>query len=259
MSEIALRELSAYLDEYLRVTEIPDYPPALNGVQFHHIGPVRRIAAAVDASLRTIDGAIAAGANALLVHHGLFWAGVQRVRGTQYERMRRLFANDIAVYSAHLPLDVHSVHGNSRLLATELGLSAVDGFGRYETVYCGIRGVADITTASVHERLRAFAQRHGGDAIATPFAAARRTRHWAVCSGAGASRDTLEEAAALGIDTLIVGEGPHWTAVDAIDSGIVVIYGGHYATETLGVCSLAAHIEERFGVPWTFIPAPTGL
>ncbi|HKS07607.1 MAG TPA: Nif3-like dinuclear metal center hexameric protein [Gemmatimonadaceae bacterium] len=259
MSKQPLAELTGHLDRLLRVAETPDYPPALNGLQLANSGTVRRVAAAVDASLRTIDGAIAAGADLLLVHHGLFWAGAQRVDGVQYQRLHRLFTHDVAVYSAHLPLDVHPVHGNSRLLAIELGLVPTDGFAMFEGVFCGVRGESTVRTNALHDRLRTFARSHGGDAIATPFPPERETRRWAICSGAGASRETLHEAAAFGVDTLIVGEGPHWTAVDAIDAGLVVMYAGHYATETLGVCSLAAHIEREFGVPWAFIAAPTGL
>ena len=259
MTPHSVTEIATYLDQHLRIADVPDYPPALNGLQLSHAGPVRRIAAAVDTSVRTIEATIEAGANLLLVHHGLFWAGLQRIDGHHYERLRQLLAHDIAVYSAHLPLDAHPVHGNSRLLALELGLEPTGGFAPYEGVFCGVRGEAQIPTASVHERLRAFARSHGGDAIATSFEPGRETRRWAVCSGAGASRDTLNEAASLGIDTLIVGEGPHWTAVDATDMGLVILYGGHYATETLGVRSLAAQLEREFGVPWTFVAAPTGL
>ena len=87
----------------------------------------------------------------------------------------------------------------------------------------------------------------------------RRTRAWGICTGGGASSDTLREARERGLDTLIVGEGPHHTAVEADDSGIAVIYAGHYATETLGVRALAAHLSDRFGMPWVFLEAPTGL
>jgi putative NIF3 family GTP cyclohydrolase 1 type 2 len=86
-----------------------------------------------------------------------------------------------------------------------------------------------------------------------------RTRRWAICSGSGANADTLREAVDGGIDTLIVGEGPHWTAVDAIDSGITVFYAGHYATETLGVRAIAERVSGAFGIPWCFVDAPTGL
>jgi putative NIF3 family GTP cyclohydrolase 1 type 2 len=80
-----------------------------------------------------------------------------------------------------------------------------------------------------------------------------------MCSGAGASIDTLREAAERGIDTLIVGEGPHHTAVEAAERGMVVIYAGHYATETPGVQALAAELERAFGLPWSFVGEPTGL
>jgi putative NIF3 family GTP cyclohydrolase 1 type 2 len=80
-----------------------------------------------------------------------------------------------------------------------------------------------------------------------------------MCTGAGASSETLAEARESGVDTLIVGEGPHWTAVAAEDYDICVIYAGHYATETLGVQAIAAKVGEAFHVPWSFIHLPTGL
>lgn len=259
MTALKIGDIAAYLDTYLRVESVPDYAPALNGLQLSHQGPVRRVAAAVDLSRRTIDGAIAAEANVLLVHHGMFWAGLERMDGPYYDRIRKLISGDIAVYAAHLPLDVHDVHGNSRLLAAKLGLTPAGGFALHEGVYCGVRGESDVETATLLERFQAFSQVHRGDVRATGFDSARRTQRWAICSGSGASQETLREASALGVDTLLVGEGPHWTAVDAEERGLVIMYGGHYATETLGVCSLAAHLEEQFGVPWTFVPAPTGL
>ena len=89
--------------------------------------------------------------------------------------------------------------------------------------------------------------------------AQRRTRRWALCTGAGASSDTLREASSAGVDTLIVGEGAHHTAVEASELGIAVLYVGHYATETFGVRALGEEIERTFGIPWSFVAAPTGL
>ena len=85
------------------------------------------------------------------------------------------------------------------------------------------------------------------------------TRRWGMCTGAGASADTLREAAELRLDTLIVGEGPHHTAVQAMDSGLTILYAGHYATETLGVTAIAEELAGHFGVRASFIEAPTGL
>jgi dinuclear metal center YbgI/SA1388 family protein len=255
----SLDSIAAHLDALLRVREIPDYPPALNGVQLANTSDVVRVAAAVDLSRRTIEGAIAEGANLLLVHHGMFWGGLQPIRGPFYERVALLLRHDIAVYAAHLPLDAHQTLGNNVLLARELGLEPSAGFARYQTVDVGVQGSADVTTAELVERTRRFARTHGGEVRTSDVPPGRRTRRWAICTGAGASADTLRECVRDGIDTLVVGEGPHWTAVDAAELGLAIIYAGHYATETLGVRALAAHVAETFGVPWTFIDAPTGL
>lgn len=254
-----LRAISERLDAVLRTRETPDYPPAVNGIQLENRSEIRGVAVAVDCSLRTIDGAIASGANLLIVHHGLLWGGVQPIRGALYERLYRLLASDVAVYSSHLPLDAHPDLGNNVLLAAALGLVPDGGFARFQGMEIGVRGASDVTTGEIVARADAFAKPHGGRALATPFDSSRRTRRWGICTGAGASADTLREAVALGLDTLIVGEGPHWTAVDAPELGLVVIYAGHYATETLGVQALGRLVEREFGLSWRFIEAPTGL
>ena len=109
------------------------------------------------------------------------------------------------------------------------------------------------------EQARALAAEFGGTLVATPFDAERVTRRWAICSGSGADSNTLREAATRGFDTLIVGEGPHHTAIEARELGIVILYAGHYATETLGVRALAELTANRFGLTSTFIHAPSGL
>lgn len=256
---IPLDAIARHLDTLLRTADVPDYPGALNGVQVEHFGPVQRCAAAVDASLRTIQGAIDAGANLLIVHHGLFWSGAQPLRGRYLDRIRRLLANDVAVYSSHLPLDLHPALGNNALLAEALGLEPSDGFAQFQTVNVGVAGRSDIETSLLADRVRAIAEREGGSLVTVGITPGRRTKRWAICTGAGASSDTLREAATQGIDTLIVGEGPQHTAVDAPELGIAVLYGGHYATETFGVRALGAEVERMFGIPWSFIAAPTGL
>ena len=251
--------IARFLDELLHTSETPDYPGALNGLQLAHRGEIRRIAAAVDLSRRAIEGAIAADANLLLVHHGMFWGGAQPIRGAQYDRLTMLIGNDIAVYSSHLPLDAHPDFGNNVLLARELGLLPERGVARYQGLEIGVQGSADIPTTELATRAREFAARHAGNTVVTPLEPGRLTRRWAICTGAGASAETLREAVAGGVDTLIVGEGPHWTAVDGPESGLAIIYAGHYATETLGVSALAAHLTERFAIPSIFVEAPTGL
>ena len=255
-----LRAIAGRLDEVLRTAEIADYPTAVNGIQLENRGEIRGVAVAVDCSRRTIEGAIAAGANLMIVHHGLLWGGVQPIRGALYERLYRLLAGDVAVYSSHLPLDAHPELGNNVLLAAELGLVPNGGFARWKgNVEIGVSGDADVDTAELAARADAFARRHGGSVRHTPFPAGRRTRRWGICSGAGASMDTLREASERGLDTIVVGEGPHHTAVEAPERDLVVIYAGHYATETLGVQAAARLVEARLGVPWSFVGEPTGL
>ena len=254
-----LPEIAGYLETLLAISTTPDYPPALNGVQVGHQGPVHRIAAAVDASLRTITMAAEARANLLLVHHGLFWGGLRPLTGTHETRVRALFAHDIALYSAHLPLDAHYTFGNSALLAKELGLTVSGGFAKHQQIFCGVRGEADVDTLELSARVAAWSAPLGHHTVVSAIPPGHRTRRWAICSGSGAQVETLREAYATGVDTLIVGEGPHWSAVEAEESGLVIIYAGHYATETLGVKALAAHLSERFGVQWEFLHAPTGL
>jgi len=254
-----LAAIASHLDTVLGTETIPDYPGAFNGVQLANDGPITHIAASVDVSRRVIDAAIRSRANLLLVHHGMMWGGAQRITGATYDRLRLLLAHNIAVYSSHLPLDAHPTFGNNVLLAGTLGLEPSGGFARYRTIDVGVRGECDCATTSLFSRADAFARMHGGVARSTEIAPARRTRRWGICTGAGASSETLLEAEALDLDTIVVGEGPHHTAVAADDAGLVVIYAGHYATETLGVHALAEHLTSTFDIPSTFIAAPTGL
>ena len=259
MTGVNLADIARHLGELLDTASIPDYPPALNGIQVGHRGPVQRVAAAVDCSQRTIDLAAAAGANLLLVHHGLFWNGLQPVTGPHEARLRALFAADMALYSSHLPLDAHPTFGNSALMARGLGLTPTGGFARHHHVYCGVRGDDVISTTELVDRVREWAAPLGHHVVASMVPNGHRTRKWAICSGAGAQVENLREAYETGVDTLIVGEGPHWSAIDAEEHGVVLVYAGHYATETTGIRALARHVGETFHLPWSFVHAPTGL
>jgi dinuclear metal center YbgI/SA1388 family protein len=256
----ALAQLAEFLDSMLNIAGIPDYPNALNGVQLENIGDIERIATAVDFSTETANGAINAGARLLLVHHGMFWGGVQAITGHRHRRLWNLVTHDVAVYAAHLPLDVHPQIGNNALLAARLGLTPSGGFARFQSIDVGLNGESDTPTRLLSERAAALAAEHHGSFVATPFSGEDRvTRRWGICTGAGADSATLREAAQRGLDTLIVGEGPHHTAVEARELGIVILYAGHYATETLGVRALGDRLAEHFGLTSTFIDAPSGL
>ena len=124
---------------------MPDYPGAFNGLQVESRSPIERIAAATDASLSTIEGAAEAEAQLLLVHHGLFWGDPLPLTGVSYRRVRALLDADMALYSAHLPLDVHPEVGNNVLLARALDLSIEGRFGRSQgDVEIGVWAAADL-------------------------------------------------------------------------------------------------------------------
>ncbi len=254
-----LASIVPWLDDVLQTSATPDYSGAHNGLQLEHTGPVRRVAAAVDFSLRSVEQAAAGDANLLIVHHGMFWTGAQPICGTYHRKLKLLIDHDIAVYSSHLPLDRHETLGNNVLLAAALGLIPTTGWYAYKGVNVGTVAECDLSTRELAEHVRRFSHGHDHHAVITPYAEARRTRRVAICTGGGASTESLHEAIAIGADTLIVGEGPHHTAVDAEESGLVVMYAGHYATETLGVQALAKAVSERWQLPWAFLPAPTGL
>ncbi|MBK8245913.1 MAG: Nif3-like dinuclear metal center hexameric protein [Gemmatimonadetes bacterium] len=258
MSVPTAAQVAGLLDERLASSGFPDYPPALNGLQLDHQGPVRKVVAAVDFSRRTIDAAIAAGGNLLLLHHGMFWGGNQRLVGHHYERLRDLLSHDIAVYASHLPLDAHLELGNCAQLARRLGLTVSGRFGQYQGVPIGVMGEADLPLMDLLSRAHAFSVALGGGARASHEVAGQHCHRWAVITGAGADATTLREARACGIDTLIVGEGPHHTTVDAAELGVTVIYAGHYATETLGVQALLELVGREFGLPTEFLYLPTG-
>jgi dinuclear metal center YbgI/SA1388 family protein len=252
-------ELAEYADGLLESATIPDYSGAVNGLQLENRSEIRGVVAAVDFSTRAINSAIGTKANLLVVHHGMFWEAPAPIQGSSYRRLRLLIENDIAVYSSHLPLDRHPTLGNNVLLARQLGLEPSGDFARFEGISIGVSGDSEIETAVLVERARQFAKSYESELRTTPFEKNRRTKRWAICSGAGASADTITEAREKRIDTLIVGEGPHWTAVYAEESDLVILYAGHYATETLGVRALVEHLGTRFALPSWFVSAPTGL
>jgi dinuclear metal center YbgI/SA1388 family protein len=254
-----IHDLAEYADTFLETETTPDYPGALNGIQLENRSEITGIAAAVDFSTRAINGAIAAKANLLVVHHGMFWDAPASIKGPSYRMLRLLIENDIAVYSSHLPLDRHPTLGNNVLLAKRFGLKPTATFAGFQGIFIGVSGESDIETAALTEQTREFARSYGSEIRTTLIASSRKTKRWAVCTGAGASTETLKQAREMKIDTLIVGEGPHWTAVYAEENELAIIYAGHYATETLGVRALADHLGAKFGIPSSFVSAPTGL
>jgi dinuclear metal center YbgI/SA1388 family protein len=249
----SLAEVSDYLDGYLEHGAIPDYPGAWNGLQVQNGGTVTRLAVAVDATLETIAAAAESRADLLLVHHGLFWSGDPRVIGVQHGRISSLLSAGIALYSSHLPLDLHPEVGNAAVLARRLGMGEIEPFGEYRGRWLGVRGVLPGTRDELQGLLE---DALGGEVKVIP-GGADRIRTVGVVTGGGGS--FTGEAATAGLDALVTGEGAHHNAVEARERGLNLFLGGHYATETWGVRALAQHLEERFGLPWSFIESPSGL
>lgn len=248
-----LDEVVSYLDEYLALADVPDYSGALNGLQVANDGEVTRLAAAVDASEATVSAAVDGGFDLLLVHHGLFWDGNRPVTGRRYRRLKPLLERGIALYAAHLPLDVHGEVGNNAVLARELGVDVLGRFGAFEGVEIGVWGRLETTRDTLAARLEELL---GGPVKLLPGGPEAVARVGVLTGGGGGE---IEAALAAGLDAYVTGEGSHHTYFDAMEGGINVYYGGHYATEVWGVKALAAHLEERFGLPWQFIDRPTGL
>lgn len=247
------QELVRYLDEFLRIREIEDYPNALNGLQVHGERPVHRITVAVDACEATIDMAIAHEADFMVVHHGLFWAGLQPIAGPHGRRIRKLIEHGLALYSAHLPLDMHPEVGNNMVLATMLGIEPTGWFGAFKSRPIGVTGMLDVSRDELMARVEAAL----GVAPKSIPKGPDRVARIGIITGAGG--DSIREACDAGLDTFITGEGPHHSYFDAEELGLNVLYAGHYATETVGVKALGSHIAERFGVACHFADHPTGL
>jgi dinuclear metal center YbgI/SA1388 family protein len=248
-----LSALVDYLDEYLSTDQVPDSENALNGLQVDGPGPVHRIAVAVDATEATIRAAIEEGADLLLVHHGLFWDGNRPVTGRRYRRLRLLIEAGLALYSTHLPLDVHEEIGNNAVLGRELGLTLRGRFAEHRGVELGVWGDLSTTRDALAARLADLL----GGGVKVVAGGPEEVRRVGVLTGGGGS--FVAAAAAAGLDALVTGEGSHHTYFDAAEGGVNLYYGGHYATETWGVRALAAHLEDRYAVESIFLDFPTGL
>jgi len=245
--------LFQFLDEYLDHGGFEDYPTALNGLQVQGPEAIRRVAVAVDGTAETIRSAIADGADLLLVHHGIFWDGFGPVTGRRHTRVATAITGGLAIYASHLPLDAHPEVGNSAILARQLGIVHEGTFGEHAGRHIGVWGALDTDRDDL---VAALAEVVDGPTHMISGGPGQ-TRKVGVVTGGGSSM--LGEAAAIGLDTLVTGEAPHHAAHEADERGMNLLLGGHYATETFGVIALAGVLEERFGLPWSFIDRPTGL
>ncbi|HCF60874.1 MAG TPA: Nif3-like dinuclear metal center hexameric protein [Myxococcales bacterium] len=249
---LPLSELTRHLDTLLRVAEIPDELNAINGLQLEASTEISTLACAVDASEAAIDEATRRGAQLLLVHHGLFWAGNRPVVGPHARKLKKCFAAGLSIYSAHAPLDVHPELGNNAGIVRALGLAPDGGFGRYQGMDIGLAASCDLSFAELLERLR------GSVGEVRAFGAGpERIRRLAVVSGGAGGY--AAKAARAGFDAFLTGEAAHYTAIDAEELGIHLLLAGHYRTETFGVKALGERLASELGLTTFFIEHDTGL
>jgi dinuclear metal center YbgI/SA1388 family protein len=249
-----LTELIGYLDELLSPGDFTDYGP--NGLQVPGSPRVDKIATGVSAHRDLFESAAEAGAQLVLVHHGLFWDSQPRsLTGAMKERLRLLFDNDIGLAAYHLPLDAHPEVGNNALICAALGLERAEPFGEHRGRSVGFVGRSPDGIPFDDLRARCadvFAQE--------PFtwdSGPELVKSVGIVSGGAAS--SFGEAIELGLDAFLTGEPAEPAMADARESGTHFIAAGHYATETFGVRRLGELLAERFGVEHRFVAAPNPI
>jgi dinuclear metal center YbgI/SA1388 family protein len=245
---ISRTELLQAFDSLLQPERFKDYGP--NGLQVEGKAEISRIVSGVTASRALIDAAIAAQADAIFVHHGLFWRGQDgRVTGWMKQRLQLLLAHDINLFAYHLPLDAHPELGNNAQLGRVLGLVADARFGESDLGFAGPAAFADGQALADH-----VAQALGRAVtwVAPEGAAAQRP----VCRVAwctGGAQGYFEAAIAAGADVFITGEISEPQAHLAREMGVGFIAAGHHATERYGAPAVAAQVAGRLGLGHQFI------
>jgi dinuclear metal center YbgI/SA1388 family protein len=241
----ARSEVDRYLNDLLAPQGFRDYGP--NGLQVEGKPEVRTLVSGVTASLALIDAAAARGADAILVHHGLFWRGQDgRLTGWLRERVARLIVHGINLWAYHLPLDAHAELGNNARLGARLGLAADARFGEQELGFIGPAAALD----SVDRLVAAVGAALGRAPLLLP-GDGRALARIAWCTGG--AQGYFEAAIAAGADAFLTGEVSEPQAHLARETGVAFLACGHHATERYGASAVAAHVAERFGLAHTFI------
>jgi dinuclear metal center YbgI/SA1388 family protein len=252
-----LSEFRDRLNDRLDHDAYADADASANGLQVGTAGgEVERAAFAVDGVAATVEAAADAGADVLVVHHGVVWGGLDRVTGREYERIAALVENDLALYVSHLPLDGHDELGNAAGLADFLDCEVLEPFGEVGGVTIGQRARADEPTDVEAFRERLAELDTGGRPVRVLDFGPEIIEDVAIVTGGGA--DWVREAAAAGVDAFVTGEGKQKVYHEAREAGLNVFLAGHYATETFGVRALR-DVVDAWGLETTYLDHPTGL
>jgi dinuclear metal center YbgI/SA1388 family protein len=253
---MTLIEIERWLDDCLDLAATASLDASLNGLQVaRRTTDVSKVAFAVDAAMESFRRAVEWGAQLLVVHHGILWGGQQRITGNHYDRVRFLVEQDLALYAAHLPLDVHPEVGNNAGIARQLGLVDLEPFGMYRGVALGWKGIfAD--GLPLDEVVSRLAGRQGEPVRTLPFGPPL-VKSIGIISGDapwGAA-----QAAAEGLDAFVTGEPAHEIYHHCLEQHIHAIFAGHYHSESHGVQSLAGRLARETGLGTTYLDIPTGL
>lgn len=238
-------EIESHLGALLAVDRFKDYGP--NGLQVEGRAEVQRLVSGVTASLALIEAAVADGADAILVHHGLFWRGQSGcITGWMRQRLAPLLAHGISLFAYHLPLDAHAELGNNAQLGVRLGLVADGRFGEQDLGFVGPAGEVQDAAALARQVQAAL----GRAPVLLP-GDGRPLRRIAWCTGG--AQGHFEAAIAAGADAYLTGELSEPQAHLSRETGIAYLACGHHATERYGAPAVAAHIAAQFGVEHRFI------
>ena len=252
---MTINELDSYFRSFLSIDELSGTDASLNGVQVENSADINCIAFAVDACMESFRRAKEAGAQMVFVHHGLFWGHEKSITGIHYQRLKFLIENNIALYAAHLPLDIHPLIGNNVALARKAGLIDLKPFGEYHGIKVGVKGRFQnpVTAAQVLECLGY----DRAELLACLNFGKDKNITGAVITGGGES--DVDAAVDEDVDLYITGDASHTVYHTCLENRINMISAGHYRTEVYGVQNVADKVSEDLGLKTVFIDIPTGL
>lgn len=246
-------EYAEFLNSVLHPEEFNDV--SLNGVQIENDNTeLNKVAFAVDASLSSIEKAVAEKCDVLVVHHGLFWGYALKIVGAHKKRVKTALDGNLMLYASHIPLDANIPYGNNAQISQSLGMENYDGFGEFRGKKIGSIGTLP-ESLTLQEILKKLGCKKS-ESIFIPSSKELFSKV-AICSG-GSSSDTYN-AYASGADLFITGEVHHQDYFNATENNMAVLALGHYKSETFGVKALMKLTREKFGIETVFIDGDTHL
>jgi len=244
---IERKQLLSAFDALLEPERFKDYGP--NGLQVEGRGDIKKIVSGVTACLALIEAAVAVQADAIFVHHGLFWRGHDgRITGWLRQRLGLLMQHNINLYAYHLPLDAHAELGNNAQLGKQLGFTAQGRFGEQQL---GWLGQAPAAVMASPQALASHIEAALGRPVTLVAGRPGPLQRLAWCSGG--AQGYFEEAIAAGVDVFVTGEISEPQAHYARECGVSFIACGHHASERYGAPAVAAHVAAQYGLEHQFI------